>query len=196
MYERRIEVGRPEDASTVVRWARVKTALAVERFELFCSNFLVHDNMPGSTNSRQLSDDTGYSTSPIGSTGGRHGWRFSQNPTFLIHLDPTNFESSETVSLTTSSSITLMTLSTTHAKDKLSLSFKWSTHPIIFAQDVGLAQNAKRTQVLDLRANDAGESAPCYLLICPLIRPTHSPPWDPRHEDPTVLSEARVSSSA
>ncbi|KAH9165010.1 hypothetical protein EDB89DRAFT_2014109, partial [Lactarius sanguifluus] len=73
-----------------------------------------------------------------------------KNPTFLIPLDYTNSESSETVSSTKSSTISsaipLMTISTIHAKDKLSLSLKWNTHPIIFAQDIGLSQNSKRTR--------------------------------------------------
>ncbi|KAH8991749.1 hypothetical protein EDB86DRAFT_3079609 [Lactarius hatsudake] len=109
-----------------------------------------------------------------------------KNPTFLIPLDSTNSESSETVSptksSTISSSIPLMTISTTHAKDK----------------DVGptLAQNAKSTQVLDLRANDAGETRTMLLTDLP---PGPSYPFSsmgPASRRPDVLFEARLSSSA
>ncbi|KAH9062504.1 hypothetical protein EDB83DRAFT_2315381 [Lactarius deliciosus] len=109
--------------------------------------FLVHDNlnMPGTTTSRQLSMKPGSRPRRLARLVAITVGVSLKNPTSLIPLDSTNSESSETVSSTksstTSSSIPLMTISTTHAKDK----------------DVGLAQNAKRTQVLDLKANDAGE---------------------------------------
>ncbi|KAH9166170.1 hypothetical protein EDB89DRAFT_230772 [Lactarius sanguifluus] len=90
-------------------------------------------------------------------------------------LDSTNSESSETVSSTksstTSSSIPLMTISMTHAKDKFSLSSN-GVHTQLFLLRMSVCLRTRkgpRCPLLDLRANDA---------------------------DPTVLSVARLSSSA
>ncbi|KAH9000534.1 hypothetical protein EDB86DRAFT_517406 [Lactarius hatsudake] len=97
-----------------------------------------------------------------------------KNPAFL---DYTNSESSETVSSTTSPSTTLVTFSTTTNQ----------AYP---------SNDGPGARPLDLRANDALEDHAILLANLAhdrcMIRPTHSPQQDPRHEDVTVLSEPRL----
>ncbi|KAH9013358.1 hypothetical protein EDB85DRAFT_2158290 [Lactarius pseudohatsudake] len=80
---------------------------------------------------------------------------FSQNPTFLIPLDYTNSESSETVSSTTSPSTTLMTVSPT----------KNQAYP---------SDEGPGARLLDLRLDDAGEERTVLLAD---LDPNPSPPF-------------------
>ncbi|KAH8991813.1 hypothetical protein EDB86DRAFT_1569078 [Lactarius hatsudake] len=129
--------------------------------------------MLGTTNSRQLSMKRGSRPRRLARLVAVTVGVTLKNLTSLIPLDSTNSESSETVSptksSTTSSSIPLMTISTTHAKDKLSLSLKWSTHSIVPCLGCRSGSELPGACLLDLRANDA---------------------------DPMLLFEARLSSSA